>query len=273
MTVERGLDTPHPINLYVENGSGSVKLHATQTATTQITIAGQAAEQVEIRQDGDAVSVIAPKNRGFFSNSSLDIEISMPATSRVVAKTGSADVRVDGPVGGAKIKSGSGDVVVDAVTGSAVIDTGSGDIQIDDARAEMRIRSGSGNVVVASAAATAAVSTGSGDVRLGRVAGPVAVKTGSGDLEVGEAEGDVTMKTGSGSTVIRQAHRGRITSKSASGSVEIGIPEGTPVWTEITSVTGSLHSRIQGVGEPEHGADHVEVRATTVSGDVVLLPV
>ena len=43
----------------------------------------------------------------------------------------------------------------------------------------------------------------------------------------------MTMTTGSGDTVIRTATRGRITSKGASGDVRIGVPVGTPVWTDI----------------------------------------
>ena len=120
---------------------------------------------------------------------------------------------------------------------------------------------------------TAAVSTGSGDVVIDHSTSSVVVKTGSGNLEIGDAEGDVAMKTGSGDTVIRAARRGRITSKGASGNVQIGIPAGTPVWTDVTTVTGRLHSSIEGVGQPEPGADHVELRASTVSGDVVLAAV
>jgi DUF4097 and DUF4098 domain-containing protein YvlB len=196
----------------------------------------------------------------------------MPAGSRVVVKVGSADVDVNGTVGATKIKSGSGEVALEVLDDVAVIDTGSGDIRIDDARGELRIRSGSGDISVGSCGSTAAVSTGSGDVHLTRAAGPLVVKTGSGDLEVVESTGDVTMTTGSGDTVIRTARRGRISSKGASGDVRIGIPDGTPVWTDIRTVSGRLSSSVEGVGEPEPGADSIELRATTVSGDVVLVP-
>jgi hypothetical protein len=42
------------------------------------------------------------------------------------------------------------------------------------------------------------------------------------------------------------------------------------VWTDITTVTGQIQSSLQGAGQPQEGQDHVEVRAKTVSGDVVL---
>lgn len=272
--VERGFDTPRPIDLLVENGSGSIRIAASDRTTTQVHISGKYADQAVITQDGDAISVLAPKLRGglFGGDHQLDMEIAVPTGSRVVAKSGSADIEVTGATGATKIKSGSGDVRLDVLDDVTVVDTGSGDIEISDARAELRIRSGSGDINIEAAHATTAVSTGSGDVQLARTGGPLVVKTGSGNLEVAEAAADVTMKTGSGATLIRAARRGRITSTGASGDVRIGIPQGTPVWTDVKTVTGRLSSSVQGVGEPEPGADHVELRATTVSGDVVLMP-
>ena len=58
--------------------------------------------------------------------------------------------------------------------------------------------------------------------------------------------------------------------KGASGDVHIGIPAGIPVWTDITTVTGRIRSSSSGAGEPSRGPDHVEVRAKTVTGDIVL---
>ena len=48
---------------------------------------------------------------------------------------------------------------------------------------------------------------------------------------------------------------------------------GIPVWTDISTLSGSIRSNLRGAGEPAEGADHVEVRAKTVSGDIVLTEV
>ena len=42
------------------------------------------------------------------------------------------------------------------------------------------------------------------------------------------------------------------------------------MWTDINTVSGQIRSDLEGAGEPTAGADHIEVRAKTVSGDVVL---
>jgi hypothetical protein len=63
---------------------------------------------------------------------------------------------------------------------------------------------------------------------------------------------------------------GKLTTKSVSGDVWVGIPAGVPVWTDITSTTVTVRSRLTGAGEPAAGQPYVELRARTVSGDVLL---
>ena len=50
----------------------------------------------------------------------------------------------------------------------------------------------------------------------------------------------------------------------------IGVKAGVPVWTDITTVSGTIRSELQGAGQPQEGQDHIEVRAKTVSGDIAL---
>ena len=42
------------------------------------------------------------------------------------------------------------------------------------------------------------------------------------------------------------------------------------MWTDLTTVSGTIHSNLEGAGQPEDGADYVELRAKTVSGDIIL---
>jgi len=255
-------ETHRPVDLYVELGRGSLTVRA--------------AEDVPVEQDGDEISVIAPKQRAGLlggDRERLDVVVSLPQGSRVAAKTGSADVTLEGEVGTAHLKSGSGDVRVDVVAGPAEITTGSGDIGVREARAELRVKSGSGDLSVTRAAAALSASTGSGDVSIGTAEGPAVVKTGSGDLDVAEARDDLSFMSGSGDLNLRRTHRGRVTVKGASSDVQLGIPAGVPVWTDISTVSGKIHSTLNGAGQPAEGADHVEVRAKTVSGDIVLTEV
>lgn len=272
---EYHFETLRPASLYVEIGKGSVQVVATDTTESYVEVTGRDAADVRVSQDGDEIAVVAPRMRtGFLSGDSrLDVRVTVPTESDLAIRTGSADIGVDGTVGTAKLKSGSGEVRVDTLAGPAVIDTGSGDITVDEARGELRIKSGSGSINLGQVASSVAVSTGSGDVEIGTTNGPTVVKTGSGDLKVADARTDVSLTTGSGDFVIGAANRGRLTAKGASGDVHVGIPAGVPVWTDISTVSGEIRSNLHGAGEPGEGADHVELRAKTVSGDIVLTEV
>ncbi|GAB3197801.1 hypothetical protein GCM10027062_10370 [Nocardioides hungaricus] len=269
---EHHFETPRPVRLFTEVGRGSVQVTATETTQTRVEVTGRDAEHVVVRQDGDYLTVVAPKQRGglFGNENRLDVAITLPTGSHLTVRTGSADISTSGTVGPTQLKSGSGDVALDVVDGPLVVETGSGDVRVEHAGAELKLKSGSGDVVVREASASALISTGSGDVRLGTTRGPAVVKTGSGDLKVDAAGTDVTMTTGSGDFVVSAARSGRLTAKGASGDVHVGIPAGVPVWTDISTVTGEIRSSLRGAGQPEDGAPHVEVRAKVVSGDVVL---
>lgn len=271
MTQHR-FETHEPIALYVEVGRGNIRLQTADTTETSVEIAGRDADDVRVEQNGRQISIIAPRQRaGFFGgDSSLDIAVTMPHESDLAGKTGSADLAVQGVLTSCQFKTGSGDVQLDEVHGPCVVETGSGNVELERAGGALRIKSGSGDIAVRHAADSVAVSTGSGDVEIGTSNGPAVVKTGSGDLRVVDADSDVSLMTGSGDFVVGTARRGKFSMKGASGDVRIGIPAGTPVWTDLSTVTGAIHSNLEGVGQPEDGTDHVELRVKNVSGDIVL---
>jgi len=272
---ENTFETHSPVDLLVEIGKGSVEVSCTDTTESTVTVEGRDADRVAVEQNGDRISVVAPRQGGGFfgSDSSLHVRVVVPTSSSVTAKTGSADVAVKGTAGSVVMRTGSGDLSVDTLTGTSNVATGSGDVRVNDAQSALRVKSGSGDIGVGRTSDTLAISTGSGDVEIGVSAGATVVKTGSGGLHVGEAETDVAMSTGSGDFVIDQARSGKFSAKAASGDVRLGVPQGVPVWTDVSTVSGRIRSSLQGAGQPAEGQDHVEVRVTTVSGDIELVEV
>jgi DUF4097 and DUF4098 domain-containing protein YvlB len=269
---EHFFETHGPVDLQVETGKGTVTITCTDTTETRIVVEGRDAEETRVEQHGARIEVIAPRNRGGFfgGDSELHVSAVVPTASNLAAKTGSADVTVEGDAGSIAVKSGSGDVQIATAQGASLVETGSGDIRVDHAQAELRVKSGSGDVSVGRGDGAVAVSTGSGDVEIGTSQSAAVVKTGSGDLRVRESHDDVTLATGSGDFVIDHVHRGRLSAKGASGDIRVGIPAGLPVWTDLSTVSGSIRSSLEGAGQPAEGQDHVELRAKTVSGDIVL---
>lgn len=271
--MEKHFETPTPVRLYVELGKGSLSVTAADVGTATVSVTGSQADEVEVVQDGRQISVIAPRQRvGFFSGSepALDIDVTVPTGSDLLTRTGSADQTATGSFGLAKVKAGSGDVRLDRHTNHVLVDSGSGDIVVAEVEGDLRIKSGSGDVEVGRAGGSIAISTGSGDIKVDTTGGAVMLKSGSGDLSVETAESDVSLSSASGDLVVGRIARGAVTAKNASGDIRIGIPAGIPVWTDVSSVTGRIGSDLEGAGQPEKGQDYVEVRAKTVSGDIVL---
>ena len=268
--MKKSFDTPGPISLYVELGSGRLNTVATDTGEAIVEIKGPRAEEFHVGFNGKRIDVVAPHGRFFGRGDSHDVRIQVPSGSELVTKTGSADTTTTGTLGLLALKTGSGDIEIERAAGPVVIESGSGDIKGQEFADELRIKSGSGDIDVRDVRGKTGISTGSGDVVLGTVHAKTVIKTGSGDLQVNRSEGDISLTTASGDLTIGAAPRGKVTAKNVSGDVRVGIPQGTPVWTDISTVSGDVRNNLVSAGKPAKDQDFVELRASTVSGDVHL---
>lgn len=241
-----------PAKLFVEFGKGNLEVQTTETDETIVEIDGDDAESLVIEQSGDTINVVDPHKGPFSRSRRYDITITAPSHSQLRTRTGSADIATQGVLRAAWIQTGSGDVRVDQVTEQFDVETGSGDIEADTLDGHASIKSGSG------------------DIRIG-TAHDLRTKTGSGSVEIDEVEGEVSHSTGAGDFAIHSVSAGRISVKGASSDVRIGIPNGTPVWTDINTVTGRWTSTVESAGAPAAGEPYVELRTTTVSGDITLV--
>jgi hypothetical protein len=265
-------DTPGPTSLYVEIGAGDVAIRADQESGTTVEVTGDDADQVTVEQRGDRIVVIAPQQRaGFFSRSGkLDVRITCPHDSELATQLGSADLVVTGVIGKAVLKAGSGDTDVEAAKGDVRVETGSGDIQLGLVAGDLRVKTGSGDLSVREVGGGASVSTGSGDVEIDQARGDVQVKTGSGDLHVRRPAADVVLSTASGDLTVDLMGAGQLAAKNVSGDIRVGVTSGLPVWTDISTLTGSVSSTLAGAGQPGEGDPYLELHAKTVSGDIYL---
>jgi DUF4097 and DUF4098 domain-containing protein YvlB len=241
-----------PAKLFVEFGKGNLEVQTTDTDETTVEVDGDDAESLVVEQRGDTINVIDPHKGPFSRTRRYDITITAPSRSQLRARTSTADIATQG------------------VLRAAWIQTGSGDVRIDRVAEEFQFESGSGDIEADTLGGRASIKSGSGDIRIG-TAHDLNTKTGSGAVEIDEVEGDVSHSTGAGNFAIHSISAGRISVKGASSNVRIGIPNGTPVWTDVNTVTGRCTSTVESAGAPAAGEPYVELRTTTVSGDVTLV--
>jgi DUF4097 and DUF4098 domain-containing protein YvlB len=270
--MQQTFSTPHPVSLFVELRTGDLVVRTDDVTETLVEVSGPDADAVAVEHRGDEISVVAPRRPGGFfrGDEPLSVHVRAPHDSRLSTKLGSVDVRVEGRLGQSSIHTGTGDVRVDRLGAEAWVESGSGNVRVDVVDGALRVKCGSGAVVLDRISASAEVSTGSGDVLVSSVSESLAVRSGSGDLRVGEACEDVLLSTASGDVVVDLMRRGRLTAKNVSGDITVGVPPGIPIWTDVSSLTGSVRSDLQGAGRPEEGQQYLELRAATVSGDVRL---
>lgn len=271
--------TPQAPRLRIEIGSGDIEIEATQTDRTTVEITARADEagqeaiaETRVEQRGNDIVIEAPRRSSFFRRGpELRVHVVLPVQSQLDARVNSADLHTSGRLMTATVKTGSGDVRLDTVTEDTHVQAGSGDIEIQVAGLSTKVQSGSGDVRIRQSRGQLNVNTGSGDIEVDRAESPVQLSTGSGDIRVGDAAGSVSTNSASGDQLIARVASGRVRSNSASGDVHIGVTDGTAAWLDVNTLSGSVHSELDGAEPPADDDDTVEVRVNTVSGDITLV--
>ena len=260
-----------PQQVHVELQSGEVEVETTEEPILVADVEGDRAEEVRVERTDSGLAVFGPRRAGFFSSQSdLRVRLRVPADSDLSTKLGSAGLLGRGRLGSVQLSTGSGDIELDDVR-TASVRAGSGDIVLGDVEADADIKAGSGDVRLRSVGGATRVATGSGNVEIGDGHGALSLKSGSGDLAVGATAGDASLSTASGDLSVGRIDRGKVQLRNVSGDIRLGIAAGTPVWTDIKTTTGRVRSALPPLGPPHDGQEYVEVRASSISGDINLV--
>ena len=264
--------------LRVEVGPNDVDIDARET--DQITVdfdadpddeaARTLLERATIEQHGDEVVVTLPKRSGFVRRTpKIGLRITVPLGCRVDVRAESGDVTTQGRLGDASFKAGSGELRIDHAADLRA-QSGSGDVTVGASDGTATVTTGSGDVMMRLVGGSARLATGSGDLRVERSEGPIQVNSGSGDVSIDSTEADVTANTASGDQHLGRVVRGRVRLNSASGDIHVGVVDGTAVWLDVNTLSGSVNSALSGGEPPTEGEDTVELKVNTVSGDIAL---
>ena len=272
--------TPEPITLSIELPSGRVNVFAITTNTTEIELSGTRAgdedartliERTRVEQSGGTIIVHVPDAKGFLRRTpELAITARVPIGSDLEAKLKSADLEAEGELGAAKIESASGDISVGDLSGDVRITAASGNVTLGTVGGIVRLQTASGDATVETACGDCHVQTASGDIQIDAVEGDFTARTASGDVVVREAGMSANVKTASGDVQLRQVATGKVDVTTASGDVSIGVQRGVIVWTDLTSLTGSVSSGLDATEPDGDSEGSLELRAHSTTGDIAL---
>jgi hypothetical protein len=260
--------TSGPIDTMIRIPSGVVEVtaEARDTAVAEVTAydnheaSHTAADETRVEMQGNLLVIEAPKLGGFGilrRGGRLRVKVSVPLDSHLDISVASADVSCRGRFAGGRINTASGDVHVEHIAG------------------DLNVHSASGDVHAVRVDGLSAVTGASSDITIDYAGDEVSIHTASGDVGVGHAEASVSTKTASGDIRIGAASRGTVQIAAASGDVRIGVVEGTGVWLDLSTVSGSTRNGLTmgGTGAaPSSGAANAEaqlqLKVRTVSGDI-----
>jgi len=261
--VDHTFEVSDPVRLAVSVPAGMVRVTAGAPGTAAVTVAPadpsdrravEAAALTTVELRGEHLLVTAPEYGRYRRRSpALLVSVELPPSSTVSLRTASADLQCETDVSWLAVRTASGDVRGLTVTGDVTIDTASGDVVLDRVDGWLRVRGASG------------------DVTVGRV-GALDITTASGDLSIRELDGPGgQLRSASGDVRVSAAAAGELSVASVSGDVTVGVCHGTPVWMDVSTMSGDASSELPitnpttGGGEPR-----LTLRVKSVSGDVTV---
>ena len=255
------------------------RVDATDTTETHVEVTGRDADQVARRAGRRPDQRRRARARAGFLGGDSRLDVRSPSRTdsdagrqAPAAPTSTSTARVGDRPGQQRLRRRP---ARRRSAGPALVETGSGDIRVDDARAELRIKSGSGDVSVGQRRPARSPSRPA--PATSRSAPPAArpsSRPAPATCRSPSAHDDVSLTTGSGDLVVgagpaRPGHRqGRLRRRPGRH------PGRRPgVDRRLHRVRARSAPTSRAPASPRRAQDHVEVRAKTVSGDIVLTEV
>lgn len=271
--------TPQPITAHIDVAAGSVRLVATERTDTVVEVRPfdesrpgdvKAAEQARVELVNDTLRV-AVHRRGLAWGriGAVAVVIELPARSTLRAQLASAGLSTEGQLGHCRVDSASGDLDLDQ-TAALTVNTASGDVSVGRVTSGAKFSTASGAVSVRSLDGAASIRTASGPAVIGDLTGELTFESASAQVSVDTLRGFFRAATASGDITVGAAVQGSLALNTASGEVEIGIPEGTAAHLDLHTGSGSVRNRLEPSDGPRDGEGSVSVRARTASGDIAV---
>ncbi|MFE6968384.1 DUF4097 domain-containing protein [Isoptericola sp. NPDC057653] len=231
----------------------------------------RAAEAVRVDRDGDAVSITYPGSwKQYvlpFASGTADITVELPEGSSLSGKAGS--LYAEGALGAVDMTLSAGNARVDDVerldlkvsagTATAGRVTGSLDVKVS-----------AGSVFLDEVSGDGAIRASNGTTTVGSVTGTLEVHGAHGDIAVSRVRGTLTAKSAHASIRVNDLESGAVTLTSSFGSIEVGVPEGTAAYLDVSSENGSVRNLLTPTEGPVEDENTAEIHASTGFGDVVV---
>ncbi len=256
---ERTLNVTGAVDLEVLSGSGQIRVQPGAAGTVRVAarlradgswLAGSDVEkrirQIEqnppIEQQGNVIRIGRFADDDLPRNISISYEVTVPADTKLAARTGSGSIEIGAVKGPANVKSGSGSVTVGRVDGYVVASTGSGSIKVEGA-ASLEASTGSGSIHATAVAGPTKANSGSGSITITQAGkGDVTVSAASGGITLTGVDGAARVNSSSGSITIDGRPSGPWSLHASSGDVTMNLPPDSAFDLDARTSSGTIDS-------------------------------
>lgn len=211
----------------VSNSTGKIRCIGWDKPEVRISGIISGGGRLDVRQQGTTTIIGVVSRMGVVTHDEAELEIHLPADSRLRASAVSADIEVSGVNGDQRLQTVSGDIRTEAGKADLVVKSISGSLDVKGKREPIHI----------------SASTVSGDTTIGDVGGELELDTVSGDSNIDmtsltrarlqTVSGDLDMKA-------QLAPDVRIDASSVSGTLELRWPGAEASNIELATFSGDI---------------------------------
>jgi hypothetical protein len=238
-------------------------VEAAERASVELTDGRLVVEATEPRRLGNLVGLGPSRWPG-----AVDLVLEVPDGVQLTVGAQIADVRVDGRLGRTEIRTHVGALHLDH-TADVTAKTSGGDVTVRHVAGQARIQ-GSGIVDLDTVVGQAEVKNLSGPIHVGTAEAAIRLKSANGEVVVDAAAADLHARTATGAITVGAVSAGILDLRTPSGTIRVGVVEGTSVLLDATSKLGRVEQRLDATDGPAPSDRRAEIRAHTNMGDVVI---
>jgi Toastrack DUF4097 len=271
--------TPGPITVVVDLPMADTRIVASDRQETVVDLLGDD-DSTTIDFTGDRLTITAPAAKsgllhwglgllGLGAGSGETVIVEVPTDSRLQVTTRYGSVSTEGRLGACRVRSDYGDVHLDH-TGPLDLRCRHGEVWVGQVTGDAEIVASSGDTRVDAVRGTTAITNDNSDISVGVVTGPATLRSSHGETSVDRVLDGVTVRNAYGGVHIRELVAGACDLTTTYGEIDIGIAEGTAVWLDIGSDSGSVRNRLPEQPGPDAFERTAEIHARTRDGDVVV---
>ncbi len=271
---------PTPVPVVVDVPFGNLHVIAGERDDVVVTVlpadptksgSVRAAEETRVERDGDAVTIVYPaawKQYVLpFAAGGAIVNVELPAGSDLRGKAGS--LYSEGRLGAVDLTLNGGDARVDEAA-RLNLKVSAGSVIVGRATGPTTIKASAGSVRVAEVTDEGTIRASNGTTTVGSVTGTLDVVGAHSEIEVGRVRGNLTVKSAHAGIRVANVESGSVRLTTSYGSIEVGVPEGTAAWLDVTSEHGTVRNRLTPTEGPVDDEETAEIHASTGYGEIIV---